>query len=97
MRSAPGAVHSLGGGVDESQAVQSLHDGAQAAGVVQVHQAVDAGRVQLHQMWHRVGNGVDALQVKLQPRLMGDGGRCSMVLVEQPGHVRARPFLIASP
>ena len=90
----PGAVHSLGGGVDESQAVQSLHDGAQAAGVVQVHQAVDAGGIQLHQMWHRVGNGVDALQVKLQPRLMGDGGQVQHgVGGAAQGHVRRQTVL----
>ena len=71
----PRAVHCAGAGVDEPQFIQPLHHGAESAGVVQVHQTVDACRIQLHQMGHGVGNGVDAPQVEGDPRLMADGGQ----------------------
>ena len=66
------AGHAEGGAVHEAGVDELLHDGLDAAGVVQVFHVVSAGRRELADVRHPRRDLVDALQVELEAGLGGD-------------------------
>ena len=68
----PASLHRPCRRVNEAQLVQPLHHRPQAAGIVQIHQAVLSRRVELDQVGDPVADVIHTLEIKFQAGLVGD-------------------------